>query len=236
MSVLPSQRDLFPEETKKVKVWSVEHTDEFVELPVVSQLTTPHVAKYYGQKDEQGTYINFGDEKRYIPQIILHSINFPLIFEAELTEAITQGYFKVNSRNSMFKDVFNKLVKVSWASSPLALRGTLESIADTPGGKNSYQLNKLKFTFPRQQREEILAPIITKLKNFNYSNDIKILALSKILEKALKNQQKVIIFSERRPTVVYLYQTLESKFPNLKIAATVEKSEIEEKFKMKESK
>lgn len=235
LSVLPSQRDLFPEETKRVKVWSVEHTDEFVELPVVSQLTTPHVAQYYGQEDEQGTYINFGAEKRYIPQIVLHSINFPLIFEAELTEAITQGYFKVNSRNPMFKDVFNKLVKVSWASSPLALRGTLESIADTPGRKNSYKLNKLKFSFSREDREEILRPIITKLKSFNYSNDIKIMALSNIIEKAVENKQKVIIFSERRPTVVYLYRKLESKFPNLRIAATVEESESEEKFKMKDS-
>ena len=235
LNILPEQRDLFPEETKRVKVWSVEQTDEFVKLPVVSQLTTPHVAQYYSQKDEQGTYIYFGDEKRYIPQIVLHTINFPLICEAELTEAITKGYFKVNPRNPMFKDVFNKLVKVSWASSPLALRGTLESIADTPGGKNSYQLNKLKFTVPRQQREEFLAPIITKLKNFNYSNDIKIIALSKMLEKALEKQQKFIIFCERRPTVVYLYQKLESKFPNLRIAATVEESESEEKFKMKES-
>ncbi|MGB3511361.1 MAG: C-terminal helicase domain-containing protein [Microcoleaceae cyanobacterium] len=59
--------------------------------------------------------------------------------------------------------------------------------------------------------------------------------MSKILEKAVENQQKVIIFFERRPTVVYLYRELESKFPNLRIAATVEESESEEKFKMKES-
>ncbi len=234
LSVLPEQKDLFAEETQNVKIWSVESTDEFIKLPVVSQLTTPHVAKYYGQKDEQGTYINFSDQKGYIPNMILNTINFPLIFEAELTKAITQGYFEVMG-NPMSKDLFNQLVKISWASSPLALQDILESIADTPG-KKGYKLEKLDFKFSRQQREEFLAPIITKLKNFNYSNDIKILALSKILEKALKNQQKVIIFSERRPTVVYLYQTLESKFPNLKIAATVEKSEIEEKFKMKESK
>ncbi|GGA15072.1 helicase-related protein [Okeania sp. KiyG1] len=235
LSVLPSHRDLFHEETKSVKVWSVENTDEFIELSVVSQLTTPHVAKYYGQKDEQGTYINFGDEKRYIPHVVLHTINFPLIFEAKLTEAITQGYFKVNSRNPMFKDVFNKLVKVSWASSPLALQGTLESIADTPGGDNSYKLGKLKFSFSREDREEILRPIITKLKNLNYSNDIKIMALSIILGQALENQQKVIIFSERRATVIYLCQKLKLILPSLKIAATIEESESEEKFKMKDS-
>ncbi|NEN93379.1 MAG: SWF/SNF helicase family protein, partial [Okeania sp. SIO3H1] len=52
-------------------------------------------------------------------------------------------------------------------------------------------------------------------------------------EKVLKNEQKVIIFSERRPNVVYLFQTLKLKFPDLKIAATIEKSETEEKFKKK---
>ncbi len=142
LNIFPEQSALFAQETQNVKIWSVESTDEFIKLPIVSQLTTPHVAKYYGQKDEQGTYINFGDEKRYIPNIVLHTINFPLIFEAELTKAITQGYFKV-AGNPIYKHNFNRLVKVSWASSPLALRDTLESIADTPGGKNSYTLEKL---------------------------------------------------------------------------------------------
>jgi len=234
LSVLPSQRDLFPEETQNVKIWSVKRTDEFIKLPVVSQLTTPHVAKYYGQKDEQGTYINFGDKKGYIPNIVLHTINFPLIFETELTEAITQGYFKVVG-NPISKDHFNILVKISWASSPLALRGMLEKIADTPGGENSYELEKLDFILPPEQRAAFLKPIITKLKKFDDSNDTKINALSDILKKAVENQQKVIIFSERRPTVVYLHKKLESRFPNLKIAVTIEKSESEEKFKMKDS-
>uniref|UniRef100_UPI0025CC58D2 C-terminal helicase domain-containing protein n=1 Tax=Okeania sp. SIO2F4 TaxID=2607790 RepID=UPI0025CC58D2 len=235
LSVLPEQKDLFAEETQNVKIWSVESTDEFIKLPIVSQLTTPHVAKYYGQKDEQGTYINFSDQKGYIPNMILHTINFPLIFEAELTKAITQGYFEVMG-NPMSKDLFNQLVKISWASSPLALQDILESIADTPGGENSYELEKLEFIFSPQERKAFLKPILTKLKKFDDSNDFKINGLSNIIEKAAENQQKVIIFSERRPTVFYLYEKLESRFPNLKIAVTIEKSESEEKFKMKESK
>ena len=235
LNTFPEHSTLFDQETKNVKIWSVESTDEFVKLPVVSQLTTPHVAKYYGQKDEQGTYINFSDKKGYIPNMVLHTINFPLIFEAELTKAITQGYFEVMG-NPMSKDLFNQLVKISWASSPLALQDILESIADTPGGKNSYTLDRLEFIFSRQQRAAFLKPIITKLKNFDDINDLKINGLSKIIKKAAKNQQKIIIFSERRPTVFYLYEKLESRFPNLKIAATIEKSESEEKFKMKESK
>ncbi|MEM1168987.1 MAG: helicase-related protein [Cyanobacteria bacterium P01_H01_bin.35] len=232
LSVLPDQKYLFPQENQDVKIWSVESTDEFIKLPVVSQLTTSHVAQYYGQEDEQGTYINFSDEKRYIPNMVLHTINFQLIFEAELTAAITQGYFEV-AGNPMSKYLFNQLVKISWASSPLALQDILESIADTPKGENSYELKKLYFIFPQEQRAKFLKPIIADLKNFNYSNDHKIMALSKILEKVLKNEQKVIIFSERRPTVVYLFQTLKLKFPDLKIAATIETSETEEKFKKK---
>ncbi len=234
LNTFPEQSALFVQETQNVKIWSVESTDEFIKLPIVSQLTTPHVAKYYGQKDEQGTYINFSDEKRYIPNIVLHTINFPLIFEAELTKAITQGYFEVMG-NPMSKDLFNQLVKISWASSPLALQDILESIADTPGGENSYKLEKLEFIFSPQERKAFLKPIITKLKKFDDSNNFKINGLSKFIKKAAENQQKVIIFSERRPTVFYLYEKLESRFPDLKIAATIEKSESEEKFKMKDS-
>ncbi len=190
---------------------------------------------YYGQQDDQGTYIIFGEEKRYIPRIILHTINFPLILEAKMTEALTQEYFNVNSKNPMHRNNFNRLVKIAWASSPLSLRGVLERVIDTPGGKNSYNLEKNSFKLSRPEREEFLKPIITQLKKITGSHDIKIRALSVILKKALENQQKVIIFAERRPTIVYLHDKLSSRFPNFKIAATIERSEDDEIFQMKDT-
>lgn len=235
LEFLPEYKDLFAEERKDINAWRVNNIDEFINLPVVSQLTTPHVAKYYGQKEQDETYINFGDEKRYVPNVSLHSIEFPLILQSELTEALIRGYFNLNSKNPMFKDLFNRLVKVSWASSPLSLQGVLESIADTPGGENNYKLGKLKFTFSRQERELFLNPIITKLKQLNQNQDIKIRALYTIIRDTVENHKKVIIFCERRATVVYLYKDLELEFPSLKIAATIEQSEDEQKYQMKDS-
>jgi hypothetical protein len=173
---LPECKHLFTEETKDRNAWRVETPDEFIHLPVVSQLTTPHVAKYYGQEYNKETYINFGNEKRYVPNVTLHTVTFSLILETELIEAITKGCFNINNKNPMFKELFNSLVKVAWASSPLALQDTLVSIADTPGGENSYKLGKLDFTNSRQDREKILKPIIAQIKKLSsdHNNDMKL--------------------------------------------------------------
>lgn len=233
---LPDYHYLFREERKDINAWSINNVDEFINLSVASQLTTPHVARYYGQKEQSEIYINYGDEKRYVPNVILHSINFPLILQIELTEAIVKGYFNLNSKNPMFKYLFTRQVKVAWASSPLSLQGVLENIADTPDGENSYQLGKLEFTVSRQDREKFLKPIITKLKRLNQNSDIKIRVLSTIVkEQVVENKQKVIIFCERRATVFYLSKHLQSSFPSLKFAYTIEQSEDEKKYQMKDS-
>jgi len=240
----PDHQHLFAEETKDANAWYVKKIDQFIQVPVVSQLTTPHVAKYYGQQDKQGTYIQFTNEKRYVPDVTLHTVTFPLIFESELTEIIAKGYFEVapkNSRfkkNAMFKDIFNRLVKLAWASSPLALKDILQSIADTPEGQNSYKLNKICFCTPREEREKVLRPILTKLEKLSYE-DVKLRALLKIFSRifngTVDEQQKVIVFCERRPTVVYLYKKLKENFSDLKIAATIEKSEDDKKYQLKNS-
>ena len=236
----PEQNHLFREEKKDINAWCINDIDEFINLSVASQLTTPHVAKYYGQKQESETYINFGEERHYVPNIILHSINFSLILQDELTEAIVKGYFNINPKNPMFKDLYNRSVKIAWASSPLSLQGVLERIADTPGGENSYQFEKLEFMVSREDRENFLRPIITELKrinqNLNQNLDLKFQILSALIkEQVLENQQKVIIFCERRATVFYLSRYFISNFPSLKIAYTIEQSEDEKKYEMKDS-
>ncbi len=199
MEKCPEQNHLFREEKKDINAWCINDIDEFINLSVASQLTTPHVAKYYGQKEGLETYINFGKERHYVPNIILHSINFSLILQDELTEAIVKGYFNLKSKNIMFKDLFNRLVKIAWASSPLSLQGVLERIADTPGGENSFNFHKLEFVFSREDRENVLRPIIAKLKrinqNLNQNLDLKFQILSALIkEQVLEKQQKVIIF------------------------------------------
>lgn len=235
----PAQGELFALESQRP--WVTESADEFINLPVVSQLTTPHVAKYYGRKDEQGTFITFNEQKRYLPDILLHTINFPLILQREMLTLLNSNYLLVRPKNSkksnnaIYKKIFDRFVKLSWASSPLSLMDILQNIADTPGGVNSYELEKMEFIVSRPERETMLEPIINGLKTL--SQDYKLVALSKILENAIQDKRKVIIFCERRATVVYLHDKLTSIFPSLKIGATIEEpSEEEKKLQIKDSK
>lgn len=107
---------------------------------------------------------------------------------------------------------------------------------DTPGGSNAYELDKLQFTWNRQQRQSALKPLISKLKKLTESSDIKLQALSSILQKAQTKSQKVIIFCERHATVVYLYNSLKNLLPSLQVTATIESNKDSQKLEMKETK
>lgn len=195
-----------------------------------------YVAKYYGQQEWQDIYIKFGESCHYIPKVILHTLTFPLIFATELTDAILNGCFDLDSRNSMLREVIKRIVKIAWVSSPLSLQGVLEKVIDTPGGSNAYGLEKLQFTWNRQQRQSALEPLISKSKKLPESSDIKLQALSSILQKAQTKSQKVIIFCERHATVVYLYNSLKKLLPSLQVTATIESNKDSQKLEMKETK
>ena len=70
---------LFPDFFDNARAWKIEESSQFTQLPVAHQLTTPHVAKYYGQSDEKGRYINLGEQKKYFPDVFLFTISFPVI-------------------------------------------------------------------------------------------------------------------------------------------------------------
>ncbi|MEQ8467190.1 helicase-related protein [Coleofasciculus sp. E1-EBD-02] len=78
--LLPHTSDspvLLPEWIDGASAWKIPDTNEFLKLPVTHQLTAPHVAKYYTEKDTQGCYLNFGDQKKYFPDnVVLHSLYF----------------------------------------------------------------------------------------------------------------------------------------------------------------
>jgi hypothetical protein len=227
---------LLPDYVDDARAWTVRNASEFVQIPVASQLTTPHVAKYYGQQEGQDIYIKFGESCRYIPKVILHTITFPLIFVTELTDAILNGCFDRDSRNPMFREVLKRVVKVAWVSSTLSVQGVLEKVSDTPGSSNVYELEKLLFTWNPQQQQSALEPLIRKLKKLTESSDIKLEALSSILQKAQTKSQKVIIFCERHATVVYLYNSLKKWLPSLPVTATIESNKDSQKLEMKETK
>ncbi len=228
-------RFLFSNYFDDARAWHIEQPEDFIHLPVASQLTTPHVARYYGQLYGQEIYINFGEERRYIPKVILHTIDFPLALESDLTPTIVDGYFDLNSPNPMFRKTIERLVRVAWASSPLALRGVLERIIDTPGGINEYEFEKLEFAFTHEDRNEILIPIREKVTGENFSIDIKLKALVVILQEIELRKEKAIVFCERRATAVYLKKGLTKLIPSLRVVATIDEVTASN-YRMKETK
>ena len=239
LSLLPptgENRTFLTEPEFAERDWRIDDTDDFIRLPVASQLTTPHVAMYYGIKDKQGTYIQYGaEDRRYIPKVRLYSLEFPLDMEAELSSLIAQGYFDLNTKG-LFKKNIERLVRVAWTSSPLALKGILQRVSETPGGENAFDFSKqgkVAFKVSQKRCQEALAPILAKLNLQAISSDTKLRALIERLILHRTDDEKVIIFCERRATVVYLTNALSELMPNLSVAATIERQS--DSFEMKES-
>lgn len=207
------------------KNWEALDTSDFNELPVVSRLTTAHVARYYAHSDENGTYITFGSERRYVPKIILNTIKFDLSFQKELIDLIESGCFDASDRH-----LTRRLLRMAWTSSPLALQSLLKRVVDTPGGENAFE--RIGFSMPKIQREAKISPLISALKNLSIQADFKLQILMQILRKS--EGEKIIIYCERQATVVYLEEALKKLRPDLRVAATVE--ERNEDYEQKEIK
>lgn len=219
--------DLFPEEC----AWKVKEPEDFIKLPVSHQLTTPHVAKYYGLIDSRGRYITFGDERKYFPDIHLYTLSIPLLFEEELTSAINQKYFDLDISNQMYRKNIVTQVKIAWNSSPLALQEILERVADTPGGLKELDLakkDKSRFIFSKQERQAIIDPIFRQLTELSYDKDKKLQELIKIV-KFYCPREKVIIFCERYTTAYYIEQALKKLVPDLQVFSSIEKSKARAK-------
>lgn len=215
--------------------WQVDSIDNFINLPVVSQLTTPHVARYYGQTDDQGIYVEREQQRLYIPRVLLHSIYFRLPLESELTRVIVGGCFNLNSRNPIFRKHIERLVRIAWASSPLALLGVLERVIDTPGGRNDFDFFQLEFTLSRHERRQALLPIIEQLRRETYASDRKLQTLLNLLTGIKARNEKAIVFCERRATVVYLLKGLKELMSALRVVGTIEEGESNN-YQMKETK
>ncbi|EGK86763.1 helicase [Microcoleus vaginatus PCC 9802] len=214
---------LFPHFFDDACAWKIEESSKFTQLPVAHQLTTPHVAKYYGQSDEKGRYINFGEEKKYFPDVFLFTISFPVILESELSSVITQGYFDLNIPNPIYRKNIVSLIKKAWASSPLALKESLESVVDTPEGEKSFNLDKSEFVISQEQRQEVLNPIISNLHKLKQQQDKKLQNLLNIIDFHCP-QEKLVIFCERYPTAFYLEEAITLLKSSLRIFSTIEKS------------
>ncbi len=226
---------LFPDYVDGDRAWKISEVEEFTKLPVTSLLTTPYVARYYGEKEKDDIYINFGDSKQYIPKIILNTVTFPLPLQAELTFAFSEGYFDLDSPHHMGNKNIRTQARVAWTSSLRALEIVLVRTMDTPDGENSYNLENSVFRYSQLERQHVLHPVLTKLQSLKPKDDIKLQTLVFLLDKAEKESKKVIIFCERHSTVAYLCEGLESLLPSFKIVTTIESGEGICDYKLKGS-
>ncbi|BAW97968.1 hypothetical protein NIES970_29310 (plasmid) [[Synechococcus] sp. NIES-970] len=225
---------LLPEYFDDSSTWKIEEPEDFTELPVAQQLTTPHVAKYYSEKDEKGLYVLFGEKRKYFPEINLFTLEFPLFPQSEsnlewdLLSCIKEGYFDLNIPHSMFRKNILTQVKRSWSSSPSALLNTLYQVVDTPGGEREYDFvkkEKSEFLITREERQTKLNPIIRKLESFSIDQDLKVQSLLRIIERH-SPKEKIVIFTELYPTAIYLEETILEYNPSLEVFCTISKEMI----------
>lgn len=215
--------DLFGENT----AWQIQSAEDFIKLPIVHRLTTPHVAKYYAEQDESGRYLKFGEQKLYFPNVTLHSLYFSLIFEDELGTLIQEGYLDLNTNHPFYRKNIANQTKVAWASSPLALCEMLEQVVDTPGGVNEFDFaerGKSEFVTSPVERQNAFNPLIENLKKLSYNSDPKFKILLQILEWHCPSE-KVIVFCERHSTAYYLKKALAKLKPSLRVFSTVVQSQ-----------
>jgi len=223
---LPNYAHLF--QKAEAKAWRIDNLDQLKDLPVISQLTTPYIAKNYATREDNNYSLMFKDEKRYIPHVRLYHIQFPLPLQAEMSQVISDGLFHIQSK--IYKKSFNTFIKLSWSSSPSALEKMLQAISDTPGGMCAYKAN---FVHTRSLRKKRLQPIIESLNDLIEQGDTKVKVLLEIINDIVARQQKAIIYCERRFTVLYILIHLKQRFPLLKIACTIEHSSDDGEAKMK---
>src|SRR5262249_37407244 len=68
--------------------------EEFIDLPVVTVISTSYVAKTFAVHTDQGDYLDFGGSRQWIPQIELIKVTVPVPVEKEISQALENGFFK----------------------------------------------------------------------------------------------------------------------------------------------
>ena len=221
---IPGLRD----DLARPRAWKVQDNahffDDFINLPVSTVISTSQVAKDFAEHTPDGEYVQFGETRRWIPQIEIKKIKVPVPLEREMSRAITDGYFRHRLKRFKNRGVWQHSestiqneAEVSWTSSPLALSEVLQKMLN-------HTYNE-KWVKPEKKREEILAPILAQLTSLTYQQDEKFVTLCKYLREANSVQRKVIIFTERHATAVYLEEGLAREMPQLSVADVSRRTE-----------
>jgi hypothetical protein len=195
--------------------------EEFINLPVCTVISTSQVAKNFAVHTEEGDYVQFGDERRWLPQILIRKLTVPVPFEEAMSYALTYGYFKHEGKTFQTRgqwhwseSTIHNLAEVSWTSSPLALKDVLRGTIN-----GAYAVDFLRSD---KERAAILGPILNQIESMSYEQDTKLMALVALLKEL---DRKAIIFTERLPTAAYLALALAKMLPELRIACAVTETE-----------
>jgi superfamily II DNA or RNA helicase len=219
--VMPGMKD----EAIAPEAWKIidkpDFFEDFMSLPVATVISTSQVAKDFATSTEEGEYIVFGEEKRWVPKVAITKVKVPVYLEEEVSGALRKGAFShkakaYKNRKQEFRysnKLVQNLLEVAWMSSPKALE---EVIAKTIA--NDY---KVVFKRSAEKRKELLQPILDQIQKYDTRTDPKFQTLLFYLEAFKKENRKVIIFTERQSTAVYLEEALSRRLPLVKVGCTV---------------
>ena len=195
--------------------------EEFISLPVATVISTSQVAKDFAEHTEEGDFILFGEEKRWVPQVEVTKVKVPVVLEEQISNAMEQKVFLHksmsfrNRKNQWYRSkmIIQNKAEISWMSSPLAFKRVLQ---DTIEGTDDVQ-----YIRPAEKRKAILEPILSQLTSMKLSEDPKFQVLVIYLKRFKQEKRKVIIFTERQLSAIYLEKALAKSLSFLKVANTV---------------
>lgn len=211
-------RTLFQDHIDDACAWHINDLNQLKELPPSSVITTPYVAKHYGQKSDAGVFVDFNGQKMYIPRVILYGVRAPMVIEEEMTMILDHRILARKSPRARNQPIENH-ARIAWGSSPWAIREVIEKSMRSPD-EGGYRVKD--FIHDEQTRREILKPALERLKLISYEEDEKLQAILTALDQRCKNGNKVIVYSERRATIAYLETALKKLRPLMKVASTIE--------------
>jgi len=111
--------------------------NDFIELPVSTVISTSQVARDFAEHGEEGDYVLFGENPRWIPQVRIRKLKFPVLEEITMTNALDGNFFKHKMKRFKNRGVWQhsevtiqSQAETAWLSSPVALAEVIEKTLD----------------------------------------------------------------------------------------------------------
>ena len=200
-------------------------SQDLINLPVGTVINTPYVAQNFAASDVGGDYILFGDQRQYFPKIQLYKVSFSPVLVQEISQIFDTDCFqhrplRIRMRGNQWRRTQESIEEKAWnawESSPVAFQEVLEKTI-----KGEYEV---EFILTQAERTKVLTPVLQKLKKITGSRDGKLKNLLEIIKKFHSEKHKILIFTERLATAVYLEEWLSLLLPHIRIANTVKRDQ-----------